>query len=55
MNTRLLPVLAALSIFAGRAHAGAGGTFAPGGPVSIIVGLVAIAIIVLVVIRARRK
>jgi hypothetical protein len=52
MIARLLLALLALT---GTAHAGAGGTFAPGSTTSIVVGVIAIAVIVLVIMRARRK
>lgn len=39
----------------GAARAGTGGTFAPGSTASIVIGVVAIAVIVLVIMRARSK
>lgn len=51
----LLALLALTGAVSGTAHAGAGGTFAPGSATSIFIGVVAIAVIVLVVLRARRK
>jgi len=56
MTSRLfLALLAWAGAVPGTAHAGAGGTLAPGGTTSIVIGLVAIALIVLIVVRARRK
>jgi hypothetical protein len=52
MIARLLPAFLAMT---GTAHAGAGGTFAPGGTSSVVIGLVAVAIVVIVLLRLRRK
>lgn len=55
MMAKLTWLMALAMTVPGAARAGTGGTFAPGSTTSIVIGVVAIAVIVLVIMRARNK